>query len=135
MILPITTFATLLLAGLYVALTMRVIDARRASGVSLGDGGDTRLIRTMRGQANFVENVPIALLLVLVTEMQTVELWTGAFEIVFVATVLAFVIGRTLHGIAFGFTMNWPFGRMAGMMLSLFSILLLLVLNIFAVFA
>ncbi|EFL89017.1 MAPEG family protein [Ahrensia sp. R2A130] len=133
MSIPVTTFATLLLAGLYVALTMRVIGARRAAGVSLGDGGDERLIRTMRGQGNFVENVPIALMLIFVIEMQTVTLWAGAFDVAFIATTCAFVLGRMLHGIAFGFTMNWPLGRVGGMMLTLFSMLFLLVLAIFAV--
>ncbi|MEN0040280.1 MAG: MAPEG family protein [Pseudomonadota bacterium] len=135
MILPVTTFATIVLAGLYVALTMRVIDARRFAGVSLGDGGDERLTRTIRGQGNFVENVPIALLLILVTEMQTVALWTTTFDLLFVLATLSFVVGRVLHGIAFGFTMNWPLGRVGGMTLSLFSMLFLLILAIFAVLA
>ncbi|MEM1318379.1 MAG: MAPEG family protein [Pseudomonadota bacterium] len=135
MTLPVTTFATIVLAGLYVALTMRVIDARRSAGVSLGDGGDERLTRTIRGQGNFVENVPIALLLILVIEMQTVALWTTAFYLLFVLATLSFVVGHVLHGIAFGFTMNWPLGRVGGMTLSLFSMLFLLILAIFALLA
>lgn len=133
MILPITTLATIALTGLFIVLTIRVVQARGVAGVSLGDGGDVRLTRTIRGQANFVENVPIALLLILLTEMQTVSLWPNVFGWIFALTVAVFVIGRTLHGIAFGFTMNWPFGRMVGMSLSVFSMALLLALAIFAV--
>ena len=45
-------------------LAMRVGAARRATGVSIGDGGDLRLIARMRAQANFVEYAPFILILI-----------------------------------------------------------------------
>ncbi|MDA8870798.1 MAPEG family protein [Rhizobiaceae bacterium] len=135
MVLPITTFATLALAGLYIVLTMRVIDARRAAGVSIGDGGDALLSRRMRGQANFTENVPITLLVMVVTELQTVTVLPNAFSILFALAAVAFVLGRVLHGCAFCFSDNWPFGRMGGMLLTFGSMIVLILLAIFAVLA
>jgi uncharacterized membrane protein YecN with MAPEG domain len=57
-----------LLALWLVVLSLRVIQARRAARVSLGDGGNRALQRAIRGQANFAEYVPIALLLLLILE-------------------------------------------------------------------
>ncbi|MEL6751535.1 MAG: MAPEG family protein [Pseudomonadota bacterium] len=133
MVLPITTLATIVLAALYVALTTAVFGARSKTGISLGDGDNEMLMRRNRGQGNFVENVPITLLVLLVAEMQTVGLWPDTFRIALAILAAAFVVGRILHGIAFGFTDYWRFGRGAGMALSYFSTIALIVLAIFAV--
>ncbi|MEL7229455.1 MAG: MAPEG family protein [Pseudomonadota bacterium] len=130
--LPVTTFSTIALGALYIVLTIRVFSGRRSTGVSLGDGDDKTLTRRIRGQGNFVENVPITILLILVAEMQTVSLLPGLFFALLVITAAAFVMGRLLHGYAFAFTDNWPFGRVVGMSLSFFSTIALVPLALFA---
>ena len=132
MLLPVTTITTITLAVWYVVLTMRVIDARRASGVAIGDGGDELLVRRMRGQANFAENVPITLLVLLVAEMQPVTVFADAFPIALAGAALAFTAGRVLHGYAFCFTEQWVFGRMWGMLLTFAAQIALIVLAVFA---
>lgn len=64
------------LAGLFlVYLSMRVIALRRSERVSVGAKDSPTLERAMRVQANFVEYTPIALLLLILAEMQGLAPW------------------------------------------------------------
>ena len=73
MILPITLPITLASAGaaalINLWLSFRVGATRSAVKVSVGDGGEESLIRRMRAQANFIENAPIALILIALIEL------------------------------------------------------------------
>jgi uncharacterized membrane protein YecN with MAPEG domain len=97
------------LAALWLlVLSLRVIAIRRRARVGLGDGGNPELERAIRGQANFVEYVPMALLMLLILEM-------SRFSIYLIhALGIVLLIGRLLHGYAFAFTRNFPFGRVWG---------------------
>jgi uncharacterized protein len=68
---------------------------RRATKVSIGDGGNIDLIRAMRGQANFVESVPLALILMVYMAM------AGAPALAIHILGVALVIGRIVHGMHF----------------------------------
>jgi len=63
---------TAVIAGLFgiahVIFTIRVGNYRRSNQISLGDGGDKRLQKLARGQGNFTENVPIALIIIALLE-------------------------------------------------------------------
>lgn len=54
---------------LHVIFTLRVGGYRFRSGISLGDGDDKELRNRIRAHGNFTENVPIALLLLLLNEL------------------------------------------------------------------
>jgi len=54
---------------LLVVLSVRVIALRRKYAVGLGDGDHEELRRAIRVQANFVEYVPLALLLLFLLEL------------------------------------------------------------------
>lgn len=55
--------------GLFAAfLTVRVILNRVKSGVHSGDGGNARLAQAIRAHANLAEQVPLALLLIVLAE-------------------------------------------------------------------
>ena len=100
------------LALWFLVLSYRVIQRRRASRVSLGDGGDTALQRAIRGQANFAEYVPLALLLLLIIEL-------SRFSIYVVHLIgIVLVIARLLHGFALSFTAENQFGRYWGALLT-----------------
>ena len=58
-----------LLGLLFIPLTIRAGLYRAKSGIFLGDGGDLELQRRVRGQGNFIETVPIALILLVVMEL------------------------------------------------------------------
>jgi uncharacterized protein len=53
-----------LLGLLYLALTYNVSRVRRLKKISLGDGGDPEMLGAIRAHANFMEFVPLCLLLI-----------------------------------------------------------------------
>ena len=68
--LPVTAALYAAALGLLAAiLTVRVILGRVRTGVQAGDGGDAALGQAIRAHANFAEQVPLALLLVVLAEM------------------------------------------------------------------
>jgi uncharacterized protein len=104
----VTPLYTALLALWLLVLSVRVIQERRAAHVSLGSGGNTRLERAIRGQANFIEYVPVALLMLLVLEL-------ARFSIYLLHLLgLTLLLARLLHGYAFAYTAQSRFGRSAG---------------------
>jgi uncharacterized membrane protein YecN with MAPEG domain len=54
---------------LHVIFTARVGLYRGMNKISLGDGGDKVLLKRIRAHGNFTENVPIALILLLLNEL------------------------------------------------------------------
>jgi uncharacterized membrane protein YecN with MAPEG domain len=76
---------------LFVLLSVRVIGQRRSARVSLGDGGDTELIRRTRVHANFAEYVPLTLILMMLAELQGQPSW----RIHLIGVLL--LIGRAAH--------------------------------------
>jgi uncharacterized membrane protein YecN with MAPEG domain len=80
----------------------------RWAGPSLGDGGDPRMLRLIRGHANFAEYVPL-----IVVMMGLLEL--GRTSVYLLHTLgIILLVGRLLHGYAFGFTDHFKFGRFWG---------------------
>ena len=65
---PVTTFYASLLGLLFIFLSARVSTNRRRAKVSLGLGEDVGLERANRAQGNFIEYVPIGLILLLLLE-------------------------------------------------------------------
>ncbi|NKF22291.1 MAPEG family protein [Solimonas marina] len=112
---------TPLYAGLlgvwFLVLSVRVVQ-KRASGISLGDGGDPIMLRRIRGHANFTEYVPLCLLLIGVLELSRASVY------VLHALGLMLLIGRLLHGWAFAFSEHFRFGRMWGTALTFLVLLL-----------
>ena len=66
---PITALYAGLLAIIAVVLGFRVGRLRLRTGISLYDGGDKALAVAVRQHANFIENVPLALLLMMLAEL------------------------------------------------------------------
>ncbi len=127
MSLPLTTLSACALGLLLVVLSLRIIGVRRGEKVSLGSGGNETLERRIRAQGNLVEYGPIGLILIGLAEMQE----ANAFLLGIAAA--AFVMGRLLHGYAFGFTSRAMRPRVTGMLLTLFSLLGMIGLNMWCV--
>ena len=106
-------------AGLYAGimailalwLGMIVSKWRSRLKVWVGDGGQIDLVRAMRGQANFVETVPLALGLFLFMAM------AGAPALAIHVLGVALTVGRILHGLHFSApdTPKWQRGAGAGL--------------------
>lgn len=76
MSLAVTTLYALPLVVIWLVLFMRVSSARSALNQSYGDGGDMKLLQKIRQHGNFVEWVPLVLLLMLLAEAQgTSAIW------------------------------------------------------------
>ena len=90
-VIPVTLTVAAACALVNLWLQVRVGQVRGSQKVSVGDGGNERVIRRMRAHANFVENAPFVLALVL-----ALELTRGPSGWLWAAGAL-FVIGRLLH--------------------------------------
>ena len=102
---------TLLFASLHVVLmlilTVRVILHRRAQQIGIGDGGDKWLTRKIRVHANFIENVPMALLELAGFDQSW--LWALGGTLLF---------ARILHAAGFSRHSGYSFGRFWGTVLT-----------------
>ncbi len=87
LMLPITMLTAGVSGILAVILALRVVLARTHHGISLGDGGNADAIIRIRTHANFIENVPLILILMgLIESAQGESMWlkvAGALLILF----------------------------------------------------
>lgn len=93
---------------LLVALYLRVSQRRLAMKIGAGTGGDAELEQRIRAHANFVENAPIVLILLFLTEQ------SGMASIYVHAFGAAFVIARLAHAQGISSTMGRSNGRFFG---------------------
>lgn len=107
---------SLLFASLHVLMMLflaaRVVFHRRSYKIGIGDGGDKHLLRKMRAHGNFVEYVPMALLMLALLELAglgAIWLWT------FGATLL---LARGLHAFGLSQRSGVSFGRFWGTVLT-----------------
>jgi len=77
MIVPVTSFYAAAAAFLLIPLSLWVIFARQDLGVAWGDGteADGRLMRLRRAHGNFIEYVPMALIVLMLAEIQGAPSW------------------------------------------------------------
>ena len=107
-LLSVTPLYVAILGLLFVPITLRVGAFRLKNKVDLGDGGSEDLLRRIRSQANFVETVPLAVLLLVTMELM------GAGDTWLHALGATLVVARVLHFL--GISGLGPFiGRPLGM--------------------
>lgn len=107
---------------LIMKFTLNVVRLRRQHHVAYGDGGRHDLHMAIRIHGNAVETVPLALLLLIVLEMNGAAIWMVHL------TGILFFIGRFFH--AYGLRHDAMSGRKYGMMLTLFSLFGMVVFNL-----
>ncbi|UWR14148.1 MAPEG family protein [Sulfitobacter sp. M368] len=113
MTLSITPIYAALIVLLFLVLSWRVILYRRAHRLSLGDTGDKNLLKRMRAQANCAEYAPLALLLMVMSELM------GSPAVALHLMGLTLVAGRVLHALGFAATPQKIILRQLGMLLTL----------------
>ena len=115
---PITALWAGLLGLLSLALAMNVVRARGSEKVIFGDGGITIVQQRIRVHGNFTEYVPIALLLLLVLELNGSAAWQlnalggGLF------------VGRLLHAFGLSSSTGTTPGRFLGTIVTWLAILI-----------
>jgi uncharacterized protein len=90
----IVPFYAGILALIYFFLTMRVARRRGVSRIVIGTGGDAELERRIRAHGNFIEYVPLALILLGFMEAQRNSIY------LLHAVCILLLIGRICHAIA-----------------------------------
>jgi hypothetical protein len=117
---PVTALYAALLGLVAFALASHVGRMRGAKNVSLGDGGDTALLEAMRRQMNFVENVPLILVLMALTELNGApKSWLHGIGIVLLVARIVHPFGLT----AAKMTVPARFVGAAGTMLVLLALI------------
>ena len=126
---PITAPTAAVLTLIYVPLMFAIIKLRTKAGIGLGEGGSPRILEAIRRQANFVENVPLALILMALAEAG------GSNATVLKACAVVLVLARLIH--PFGIRVDAPShpARIVGAVATtcvLLVLTLLLILQFFA---
>ena len=109
-----------------IGLAIQTGRIRQQVGVMTGDGGEPRLVRVMRGHANAIETIPVALILLLLLSLLGAPAWAIH------ALGLALTVGRVLHALHFAAAdaPGWQRGAGAGL-----SLLVLLAGGLWAIVA
>jgi uncharacterized membrane protein YecN with MAPEG domain len=108
---------TSLLSLFYVFLSIRTLLKRRKLKISVGDNGNSEMLRAMRVHANFAEYVPLALFLIYLTLQQ------GASDFVIHLLMLILFIGRISHAYGVSQTKENFIFRVSGMAMT-FTVLI-----------
>ena len=82
----VTPLFAAVFAVIYLGLSINVIRFRLSGQISIGDGGDKRLAHAVRAHANFIEYVPLMLILMWFIETLTFSsatvFWIGSILLV-----------------------------------------------------
>jgi len=105
-----------------IKLALNVVHLRRQYRVSIGDGGVSDLQLAIRIHGNAVEYIPLALLLLVVMEMNGADIWIVHLLGLF------FFFGRLLH--AHGLRSRTQLWRRNGMLLTLISLAGMIIVNL-----
>ena len=103
-----SVFYAALCGLLLIALSVQVVLARRRYRVSLGAGSEAGMEQAMRVQANFSEYVPLALVLLVLSELSGLPL--PAVH----AAGIGLVASRVLHAWGLSHSAGRSFGRFYG---------------------
>ncbi len=113
----ITPLFAAIMALMFVLLCINVVRYRFRERISLGDGGHKELNKAIRIQANFVEYVPLTLILMWILESLDLSpirvFWVG----------IALVLSRVLHVVGMLYPRNLVVLRQIGVLMA-FAILL-----------
>lgn len=117
--LTVTPLYAAILALLVVGLTLRVVRLRWKFKVGIGTGDERELAKAIRAHGNAVETIPLALVLMLLVELGSVQTatlhWAGA----------ALVVGRYAHAFGLSRHAGTSVGRTVGMLLTMLVVLFL----------
>ena len=110
-------YIAVLAVGL-IPLAFRVIGIRRGQRIGIGDGGNRELAQAVRVHANYAENAPFGLALLLALPLAASPAWCVHL------VGLCLVIGRAAHAFGLSQTVGSSPGRVAGMILTFTALII-----------
>lgn len=121
---PITSIFALCFILLIIYLALQVVKNRRKHKVGYGDADNKELCKAIAAHSNAVENIPLALLLFLMLEVNQLD------QTLLIVIGCALLLARLLQ--AFGLTksMTTSFGRTYGTMFTWILMILMAALNV-----
>lgn len=117
MILPITLTIAGAAALINLWLMVRVGQVRTSEKVSVGDGGNEKVLRRMRAHSNYIESAPFILFLVGVIELASTTSPTWLWIVSGI-----YLLGRVAHGIGMD-DGKFGKGRMIGTIVTMLALL------------
>ena len=127
--LPITSLYAIPLGLIFMVLLFQVIILRSGLSQSIGDGGNTELHERIRRHGNFVEWVPMVMILMVCAEVQG----TGAMWLHAAGALLT--IGRVLHPLGLRAAVATHPLRIAGNMGAIIAVVILIINLVIAAFS
>ncbi|MFM8270450.1 MAG: MAPEG family protein [Pseudomonadota bacterium] len=120
----ITLILSSIMGLMCVWLALQVVKNRRKHQISLGDGGIDELARAIRAHGNFIEYVPLSLILLGMSELN------HAPTFVVMGFAILIFLGRAFHAYAFLGGGEHFKPRVLGMKLTLYGLVALSVFNL-----
>jgi uncharacterized membrane protein YecN with MAPEG domain len=120
----ITAVVAAALAVVLIALSARVILHRRGKLIGIGDGGDKELQRKIRAHANFIEYVPLALLMLALAELG------GAHRLLVAGIGVWLVAARIAHAAGLSRKPGHSHGRFFGTASTMTILLILAIVDV-----
>jgi uncharacterized membrane protein YecN with MAPEG domain len=124
MLVPITALYAAILTLILIALAINVTMHRRQLRVGLGDGSNPVMLRMVRIHGNAAEYIPIAVLLMLIYELN------GGSHTTLHLCGCALILGRVLHAAGLWNSDGQSAGRAIGQSLTWLTILALVATNL-----
>ena len=125
MTLPITLTIVGAAALINIWLMIRVGQVRTSEKVSVGDGGNDKVIRRMRAHSNYIETAPFVLILIGLIEMTgTSPMWLWAVGGVYLLSRIAHGVGMDGEKLAIGRTIGTIVTMLSLLGLGVYAILI-----------
>ena len=126
--LPVTAIFSLIFTVLILALSYQVVYWRRKLRVGYGSAGKQQLQQAISAHSNAIENLPLAMILFLMLELQ------GVTGLILMITGSLLVFSRLIHAYGLSNSIYVSFGRTYGTMITWFVMVFMAVLNVIYAF-
>ncbi|MDH5425538.1 MAG: MAPEG family protein [Gammaproteobacteria bacterium] len=121
---PVSSVFSLCFTLLIIVLAMQVVRCRKRHKVGYGDNENIELQCAMSAHSNAVENIPLALLLLILLELNGVD------QIILIILGTAFLLARIIHARGLLKSVSVSFGRTYGTLFSWLILIIMAVMNV-----
>jgi len=123
--LPITAIFAFIFALLIFVLMSRVVSMRRKYKVGYGSSKQEPLKMAISAHSNAVENIPLALFLIMLLEI------AQANQVLLIFLGSIFLLSRLIHAIGLSQSIGVSFGRTYGTIVSWLTVIIMAAVNVY----